>query len=110
MYSYVKSLSTDFPNGIQIDQLTSAITTAITTPNFLSLNIDGDVVDIIFDSATPDVTTQLNAVITAYTPIFYNYASPYIVDNILTNTINGTGYKYFGNQNFERLYEMIYPN
>lgn len=99
MYSYLKS--TYFPNGIVPGQLSSLIIESITIPTFTSLNVHDDTVDIMFDSAIPDITTELNAIIASYTPLYYNYTTPYIVDNVLTNTINNVEYKYFGNLRFE---------
>lgn len=98
-YTYTKSLSTDFPNGLIEAQLMQKIITTITTP-LQTIRIIDDTVSIIFDAELTDVT-QLNSIISTYSPIYYDYSTPYLVNNVLTNKIGTKEYKYFGNERSE---------
>lgn len=95
-YTYIKSLSIDFPNGLINSQLMYQITISIPTP-LQSVTVMNDVVSIIFDSIIPDESV-LNNIIANFIPIEYDFATPYLVDNVLTTKINNQEYKYFGNE------------
>src|SRR5437016_9634104 len=97
--TYIRSLSTDFLNGLIPSQLITEIELLIFI-DVLTINTNGDIVEIIFASDIPDETI-LNTVISNHVPINYNYTMPYVVNNVLTNNINGTEFKYFGNHRSE---------
>jgi hypothetical protein len=100
MTTYYRSLVNDFPNGLINSQLMSAISAIISTPVLESMTVIGDVVSITFDGVLTD-ETPLNTIISTYTPITYDYATPYIINNVLTNTVGNTVLKYFGNERSE---------
>lgn len=99
MAQYIYSVSLNFPNGILISQLTQEVVAAIPTPELYDISVNGDVVTISFSASIPDVTI-LNTVVADHVPVYYDYVSPYIVDNIVTNKIDNTEYSYFGNNKF----------
>ena len=92
--TYIRSLSTDFLNGLIPSQLITEIELLIFI-DVLTINTNGDIVEIIFASDIPDETI-LNTVISNHVPINYNYTMPYVVNNVLTNNINGTEFKASG--------------
>ena len=68
-YSYVYSLSTDFPNGIAPGQLITEISTLILNTILTEINVSGDVVEIKFDaSLTIDQIVTLNIIIENHIP------------------------------------------
>ena len=91
--SYVYSLSTDFPNGLNPAQLMEEIKLVILTPDINAIDVDSDVVTIIFTTTIPDVNV-LNTIITNY--VYRNYSIPYIVNDVLKDTIDNKEYSYFG--------------
>lgn len=68
MTSYIYSLSTNFPNGLISWQLSENITAVILTPALITIYVSGDVVNIQFESALPDVSV-LNNIIANYSII-----------------------------------------
>lgn len=76
MTTYTKSLVSDFGSSLQLDQFHTEIeddTTIITT--LQGVNLNGDVIDIVFDSAlSGGESTQLDILISNHTPI-ENYTS-----------------------------------
>lgn len=98
-YTYTKSLSIDFPNGLIADQLMTTINATIATP-LLSISVIDDIVSIIFESMLPD-ETPLNTIISNYISVVYNYTNAYLVDNVLSTKIGDNEYKYFGNERSE---------
>lgn len=99
MTQYPYSVSANFPNGILVSQLTQEIIDAIPTPELYDISVVGDAVTISFSASIPDVTV-LNTVVANHVPVYYDYISPYVVDNVVTNKINNTEYSYFGNNKF----------
>lgn len=99
-YTYYKSLAVDFPNGLIPDQLMTTISTVIITPVLQSISIIDDVVSIIFDTILPDESV-LNTIISNYVSVNYEYITPYLINNVLTNKIANNEFKYFGNEREE---------
>lgn len=99
-YTYTKSLLTDFPSGLIADQLMTTISSDILTPTLQTISVIDDVVSIIFDTILPDESVLTN-IITNYIPINYDYTTPYLVNNVLTNKVGVNEYKYFGNERSE---------
>jgi len=96
---YTRSKTLYFPNGVSTNQLITEINNAITPP-VLYINLQGDTLEFHFASQLSD-ESALDTILTNHSPQSNNYSTPYISDNIITNTINGTPYKYFGNNPFE---------
>ena len=98
--TYLYSLSVNFPHGIIPGQLAGEIAAAIPTPILNNIDVNGDVVSITFASAIPDQNV-LNTVVANHVPIYYNYANPYLVNNLMSTQILNGQYQYFGDQKFE---------
>lgn len=98
--AYTYSKTTDFPNGINTGQLIQEITAVIVTPFLYDISVNADVVTIAFSASLLDVSV-LNNVVNNHVPIIYDYINPYLLNNVLTNTINSTELQYFGNNRRE---------
>ncbi len=96
MATYIRSKITDFPNGLLTNQLFTEILDVIISPILTNINVDDDVVSLLFDAALPD-EIQLNTIISDHIPIIIEYSMPYIKDDIMKNVINGGEYNYYGN-------------
>lgn len=100
MAQYTYSVSANFPHGVLIGQLTTEIIAAIPTPAFVDASENGNVVVISFQASLPDVSV-LDNVIASHVPVYYDYISPYLKNNVVTNKIDGSEYRYFGNDKIE---------
>ncbi len=96
MATYIRSKTTDFPGGLITSQLFTEILDVIVSPILTNINLDGDVVSLLFDAALPD-EIELDAVIAAHVPIIIEYSVPFIKDNKMKNIIGGNEYNYYGN-------------
>jgi len=100
MAQYTYSILIDFPHGINGGQLSIEIIKAIPTPVLVDVSINEDVVVISFQASLPDLSV-LNGVVAAHVPEYYNYISTYLKNDVATNKIGDSEYKYFGNDKLE---------